>query len=175
MPAPRPRHARATPAPPKPKMAYGPRHARAMPAPLSCDPWDRGLQSGTTQIVKRPAPGNTTLPRGSADPPEVRRRLLVPIWSPQHRQSGGSEAGAPPFPALLGRARRVGSVPAAVLPKRSTCTPAHGQVQDHGPFGGKSPANVLGPLPRKSVHSRCPPPRMLPPSSRWFRTVPVCV
>eukprot|EP00661_Eupelagonemidae_sp_cell13_P010239 gene10239-biopygen10809 len=39
MPAPRPRHARATPAPPKPKMACSPRHARATPAPLSCSPW----------------------------------------------------------------------------------------------------------------------------------------
>eukprot|EP00661_Eupelagonemidae_sp_cell13_P023407 gene23407-biopygen4327 len=44
MPAPRPRHARATPAPPKPKKkclwpAPRPRRARATPAPLSCDPW----------------------------------------------------------------------------------------------------------------------------------------
>eukprot|EP00661_Eupelagonemidae_sp_cell13_P017501 gene17501-biopygen17337 len=33
MPAPRPRHARATLAPPKPKNVCSPRHARAMPAP----------------------------------------------------------------------------------------------------------------------------------------------
>eukprot|EP00661_Eupelagonemidae_sp_cell13_P019821 gene19821-biopygen23514 len=44
--APRPRHARATPAPPKPKIAHSPRHARAMPAPRprqSCGPraWER--------------------------------------------------------------------------------------------------------------------------------------
>eukprot|EP00661_Eupelagonemidae_sp_cell13_P022159 gene22159-biopygen13258 len=38
MPAPRPRHASATPAPPRAKKSYSPRHARAMPAPLSCSP-----------------------------------------------------------------------------------------------------------------------------------------
>eukprot|EP00661_Eupelagonemidae_sp_cell13_P015008 gene15008-biopygen3639 len=34
----RPRHARATPVPPKPIIAYSPRHARAMPAPRPCHP-----------------------------------------------------------------------------------------------------------------------------------------
>eukprot|EP00661_Eupelagonemidae_sp_cell13_P024885 gene24885-biopygen2953 len=42
MPAPRPRHARATPAPPQAKKilqpAPRPRHANATPAPLSCSP-----------------------------------------------------------------------------------------------------------------------------------------
>eukprot|EP00661_Eupelagonemidae_sp_cell13_P019599 gene19599-biopygen20538 len=75
-------HARATPAPPKPKNAYKPAtrpcHARATPAPASCDPW--GMSGG------------------SRSPKEC---WAMPGPSYEHRLSGAGETALPVIPGTL--------------------------------------------------------------------------
>eukprot|EP00661_Eupelagonemidae_sp_cell13_P009321 gene9321-biopygen13757 len=64
MPAPRPRHARATPAPHKPnnglQPAPRPRHARATPASLSCDPREGGSQTTNMRCQNQLAQASTS-------------------------------------------------------------------------------------------------------------------
>eukprot|EP00661_Eupelagonemidae_sp_cell13_P004313 gene4313-biopygen14474 len=124
MPAPRPRHARSTPAPPKPKNAYSPRHACAMPAPrprhLPVPPG--GLVPGPAGASGRPSTiattanpsttgwGDYTCPPAACLVVPVDTRTGAQLGAGRHQEcrqrEGPSLGDAPHRPRRRGHGRR---------------------------------------------------------------------